>query len=239
MGHHRGKLVASTNSEYESRIQAALVGVTNSTYKNITVAARVHQVTQQTLNDQSKGLHMSHGDFAKSQQLLQPSEDEAVKDWLAHESFNLVNEISGRLASKHWHHRYLARHKKSISTHKPQNLNLKCAQNFNKTTVEGYFTLRGKLDKKYDGIPAVHNWNMDEKGNQMGGSWNCDGSKFIFATDSEDHNFYHQHSNNLEPVMILECANAAGATMSPYFVLKEGPLPDGTDSRLDITNHES
>ncbi|KAG1840353.1 hypothetical protein DFJ58DRAFT_916738 [Suillus subalutaceus] len=35
------KLVASTDPDYESRIQAALVGVTNGTYNNITVAARV------------------------------------------------------------------------------------------------------------------------------------------------------------------------------------------------------
>jgi hypothetical protein len=44
MGRHRGKLVASTDPEYESRIQAALMGVTDGTYKNITVAAKVHKV---------------------------------------------------------------------------------------------------------------------------------------------------------------------------------------------------
>ncbi|KAG1731414.1 hypothetical protein EDB19DRAFT_1912534 [Suillus lakei] len=126
MGRHRGKLVASTDPEYESRIQAALMGVTNGTYKNITVAARVHKVAWQTLNDRSKGLHMSRRDFSKSRQLLQPSEEEAVKDWLAHESGAArpvhprdlrawVNKISGRLPGKHWHRRYLARHKKSIS----------------------------------------------------------------------------------------------------------------------------
>lgn len=200
------------------------------------------QVARQTLNDRSKGLHMSRRDFAKSQQLLQPSEEEAVKDWLAHESGAArpvhprdlrarVDKISGRVPGKHWHCRYLARHKKSISTHKPRNLDPKRAQDFNKTTVDGYFTLRIDLDKKYNGIPAVHNWNMDEKGNQMGGGWNGDGSKFIFAT--KDRDFYRQHSDNLELVTILECANAAGATMSPYFVLKEGPLPDGTDPRLE------
>ncbi|KAG2747249.1 hypothetical protein P692DRAFT_201916382 [Suillus brevipes Sb2] len=86
MGCHRGKLVASTDPKYESRIQAALVGIANGTHKNITVAARVHKVAQQTLKDWSMGLHMSHRDFAESWQLLQPSEEEAVKDWLAHES---------------------------------------------------------------------------------------------------------------------------------------------------------
>jgi hypothetical protein len=72
---------------------------------------------------------------------------------------------------------------------------------------------------------------MDEKGNQMGGGRNGDGSKFIFANMDQD--FSCQHSDNLELVTILECANAAGATMSPYFVLSDGPLPDGEDARLD------
>ncbi|KAG2342243.1 hypothetical protein BDR05DRAFT_949200 [Suillus weaverae] len=118
MGRHRGKLVAATDPKYESRIQAALVGIANGTHKNITVAARVHKVAQQTLKDQSTGLHMSRRDFAESWQLLQPSEEEAVKDWLAHESGaacpvhpcdlrSWVNEISGRIPSKHWHRRYL------------------------------------------------------------------------------------------------------------------------------------
>ncbi|KAG2337931.1 hypothetical protein BDR05DRAFT_1004635 [Suillus weaverae] len=58
------KLVAATDPEYESRIQAALVGIANGTHKNITVAARVHKVARQTLKDRSMGLHMSHRDFA-------------------------------------------------------------------------------------------------------------------------------------------------------------------------------
>jgi hypothetical protein len=61
------------------------------------------------------------------------------------------------------------------------------------------------------------------------GIWS-DGSKYIFAT--EDWDFYRQHSDNLELVTILECASAAGTTMSSYFVLKEGPLLNGTDPRL-------
>ncbi|KAG1732276.1 hypothetical protein EDB19DRAFT_1912112 [Suillus lakei] len=43
MGHHRGKLVSSTDPEYESRIQAALMDVANGTCNNISVAARVHK----------------------------------------------------------------------------------------------------------------------------------------------------------------------------------------------------
>ncbi|KAG1900505.1 uncharacterized protein F5891DRAFT_1188412 [Suillus fuscotomentosus] len=87
MRHRRGKLSASTDPNYESRIQAALVDIANGTCKNITVAARVHEVARQTLKDRSKGQHMSCKDVAKSPQLLQPSEEEAtIKDWPVHES---------------------------------------------------------------------------------------------------------------------------------------------------------
>ncbi|KAG2074590.1 hypothetical protein BDR04DRAFT_1140523, partial [Suillus decipiens] len=148
-----------------------------------------------------------------------------------HELHVQVKDISGKLPGKHWHHCYLAHHKKSIHTHKPWNLDPKHAQNFDKITVKGYFDLQEGLNKKYNGISTAHNWNMDENGAQMGGDQNGDGSKFIFAT--EDHSFYCQHSDNIELVTILKCINAAGAMMSPYFVLKEGPLPDGTDPRLE------
>ncbi|KAG2076945.1 hypothetical protein BDR04DRAFT_1227685 [Suillus decipiens] len=79
MGRRRGKLLSSTDPDYESRIQAALVDVTNGTCKNISVAARV---ARQTLRDRSRSLHVSRSDHAKSRQLLQPSEEDAVKDWL-------------------------------------------------------------------------------------------------------------------------------------------------------------
>ncbi|KAJ8596738.1 hypothetical protein M405DRAFT_928637 [Rhizopogon salebrosus TDB-379] len=133
MGRRRGKLAASTDPEYESRIQAALADVANGTHKNITVAAMAHKVARQTLRDRSKGLHVPRGDFSKSQQLLNPSEEEAVRDWLAHQSGAArplhsrdlrarVTEITGKHPGQNWHRRFLARHKKSLSTHKPRNL---------------------------------------------------------------------------------------------------------------------
>ncbi|KIK73069.1 hypothetical protein PAXRUDRAFT_796294, partial [Paxillus rubicundulus Ve08.2h10] len=45
---------------------------------------------------------------------------------------------------------------------------------------------------------------MDEKGNQMGGGCNGIGLKFIFLAEEKEN--YHQHSDNLELVTIIECA---------------------------------
>ncbi|KAG2130473.1 hypothetical protein BD769DRAFT_1452552, partial [Suillus cothurnatus] len=59
MGCHQRKLAASTDTEYESRIQAALADVANGMHKNITRAAKAYKVARQTLKDHSSGLHMS------------------------------------------------------------------------------------------------------------------------------------------------------------------------------------
>ncbi|KAG2066229.1 hypothetical protein BDR04DRAFT_1145001 [Suillus decipiens] len=164
------------------KFNSCTLDVTNGTCKNISVVAGV---AWQTLRDWSRSLHVSCSDHANSRQLLQPFEEDAVKDWLVHESGAAcpvhphelcvqVKDISGKLPGKHWYHHHLACHKKSIHTHKPWNLDPKLAQNFNKTTVKGYFDLWEGLDKKYNGIPAAHNWNMDEKGAQMAGGLSLD-----------------------------------------------------------------
>ncbi|KAG2078897.1 hypothetical protein BDR04DRAFT_8523 [Suillus decipiens] len=61
MGRRRGKLLSSTDPDYESRIQAALVDVTNGACKNISVAARVH-----------KNLPLEHPATSSSSQALPP-----------------------------------------------------------------------------------------------------------------------------------------------------------------------
>jgi len=89
-----------------------------------------------------------------------------------------------------------------------------------------------KLEDDHDGIPPEHHWNMDEKGNQMGGGRKNTGAKFIFS--SEDSDRYWVHSNNLELVTIIECVSAAGAKMPPWFVLSEGPAPDVRDLKDEV-----
>jgi len=41
--------------------------------------------------------------------------------------------------------------------------------------VADYFEKRKKLNDKYGGIPPEQDWNMDEKGLQMGGGWKNNG----------------------------------------------------------------
>jgi hypothetical protein len=87
--------------------------------------------------------------FSKSQQLLKPSEEEAVKDWLVHQSGAAhplhsrdlcarVTDITGKHPGQNWHRRFLARHKKSLSTRKPRNLDPKRAQKLQQDDISSF-----------------------------------------------------------------------------------------------------
>lgn len=142
-----------------------------------------------------------------------------------------VFDLTGKLPGTNWPQRYLKQNDNILKASKPCHLDPKRAQNFNPTNVKAYFQLRAQIEEQYDGIPPEHHWNEDEKGAQMGGGRNGLGMKFIYAAEAKER--YRQHSDNLELVTILECANAAGNIMPPYFVLKEGLSPDPRDGIFD------
>ncbi|KAG2049639.1 hypothetical protein BDR06DRAFT_853898, partial [Suillus hirtellus] len=75
-----------------------------------------------------------------------------------------------------------------------------------------------KLDDDYYVIPPEHHWNMDEKGNQMGGERKNAGMKFIFFFSAEDSDQYWVHSDNIELVTIIECISTAGARCHHGFI---------------------
>ena len=124
--------------------------------------------------------------------------------------------ISGKLPGKHWHRRFIQRHP-SLVLGKASGLDPKQAKNFNKTVVADYFEKRKKLNDKYNGIPPEQDWNMDEKGLQMGGGRKNNGRKFIFSRATK--NRYRIRSDNLELVTVMECISAAGDAVPPSFVL--------------------
>ena len=110
---------------------------------------------------------------------------------------------------------------------KPSGLDPKHAKNFNCAIVGDYFTKHKQLEEKYNGIPPENQWNMDEKGVQMGGGCKNDGCKFFFMRHRKQR--YRIKSDNLELVTIIEGISAAGALLPPAFILTDGPLPDCQD----------
>jgi hypothetical protein len=134
--------------------------------------------------------------------------------------------ISGKLPGKNWHHRFISRNP-SLTFGKSSGLDPKRAKNFNKTVVLDYFEKRKNLNDRYNGIPPEQDWNMDEKGVQMGGGRKNSGRKYIFVRNRKER--YHIHSDNLELVTVIECISAAGEACPPSFILSDGPMPDVRD----------
>jgi hypothetical protein len=83
------------------------------------------------------------------------------------------------------------------------------------------------LEKDFDGIPPEHQWNMDEKGVQLGGGRKNSSTKFYSLKSHKVR--YGIKDENLELVTIVECISAAGIVMPPSFILSDGPMPDWTD----------
>ena len=103
-------------------------------------------------------------------------------------------------------------------------LNPNWANNFNGWMITHYFLLHQELEDKYDRIPQEHQWNMDEKGIQLGGGKKNDGDKLIFTCHQKEP--YKIESNNLQLVTIIECVYVAGVAMPLSFILMDGPKPD-------------
>ena len=127
------------------------------------------------------------------------------------------------LPNRRWYEGFLRRHPE-LKAHKSTGLDPKRANNFNKTIVDDYFEKRQWLNEKYGGIPPEQDWNMDEKGCQFGGGRTNNPTKFIFPANTKDR--YRIQSDNLELATVIECVSAAGDSVPPTVILKDGPMPD-------------
>ena len=158
-------------------------------------------------------------------------------DWCEHSSLSAmpfgphdlhahVFAMSGKKAGKNWHYKFSKRHP-DLTLSKPNNLDPKRAQNFNKAVVDDYFDKRRQIEERYGGIPPENHWNIDKKGIQMGGGRKNNGRKFFFMRNRKQ--CYRIKSDNLELVTVIEAVSAAGASIPPSFVLSDGPIPDCRD----------
>ena len=195
------------------------------------------QVARQTLVDRAAGRCTNRHDAHSSRQLLSQAEENVLVEWLelmstsatplnAADLRGYALALTGKYPGKLWHRRFLERHP-SLRLGKASGLDPKRAKNFNKANVSDYFEKRKKLNDKYDGIPPEQDWNMDEKGCQMGGGRKNNGRTYFFTRTQKDR--YRLRSDNLELATVIECVSAAGDAVPPTFVLSDGPLPDLRD----------
>jgi hypothetical protein len=167
-------------------------------------------------------------------QLLQPTEEQVVMDWIGHcavigrplhvsDMKSAAHDVSGWVPGKNWHEKVSKQHLEMVSS-RPARLDPKRAANFNEPTIKDYFGKLGEVLNEFNGIPAGNIWNMDEKGVQMGGGRNRGRKKHLSLRDIRDR--YQIRSDYLELVTIIECISAGGEAMPPSFVLSNGPAPD-------------
>ncbi|KIK75418.1 hypothetical protein PAXRUDRAFT_835684 [Paxillus rubicundulus Ve08.2h10] len=148
----RGKLHATSDPTYESRINAAIQGLANGLYKTLAAAARDQNVSCQTLSDRHQGTHQSRAEAQAKMQILTPTQEEVLVDWCKMASSSAtplhpsrlcahVKALTGRLPSRNWHHYFLCHHNSLFIT-RPHGLDPKCAQNFNRETISEFFEMR-------------------------------------------------------------------------------------------------
>ncbi|KAG6897109.1 hypothetical protein C0992_004041, partial [Termitomyces sp. T32_za158] len=205
--------------DYEERLQAAIQGVAEGKYKSYAVAARDLKVNPKTLSDRAREKHQSHRQGFEKRQLLSAEQEEVLLAWakkasLSGEPFSIqtlagrVKDICGVLPGKNWRHRFIRRHPR-ITLAKPNGLDPKHAENFNRTTVADYYKHWSELEERYpQGIPPEHKWNMDKKGLQFGGGCQNSGKKYFYFRHRKQR--YRIRSDNLELATVTECISAAG-----------------------------
>ena len=188
------------------------------------------QVKRQTLSNRLHG-QRSKMDASVSQQVLSPTQEAVIVDWCGHQAtvakpFNpddlrsIAFNMTGKIPGKNWHRRFELQHPELKRT-RPSNLDLKHAKNFNETNVTNYYDLVRQLKEEYPNLPPEHMWNMDEKGIQLGGGHKNSGKKYYKLASIKGSNFYRIKSDSLELVTVIECISAAGAAISPTFILSD------------------
>ncbi|KAJ3765278.1 hypothetical protein FB446DRAFT_655506 [Lentinula raphanica] len=124
--------------------------------------------------------------------------------------------VSEKSVSDSWIRRFRIRHCQVVKTARGSGLDPKRAQVFNSHTVNAYFNELGKVLKEQE-VPWENIYNMDEKGVQMGGGRKNSQRKYFFAR--KDNKMYHQHSDDLQLITIIDCICADGtAPISLAFV---------------------
>ncbi|TFK16388.1 hypothetical protein FA15DRAFT_563246, partial [Coprinopsis marcescibilis] len=175
-------------------------------------------VSYSTLRERINGKHRAHAEVAAQRRLLDPEQEQVLKDWAEQKAENgtpmdkrdlrgYASLISGQRAGKCFADRLISRNP-TLVTAKPAKLDPKRVKNFNKTVVSEYFSMVQFLYDTWGSIPPEHWYNMDEKGIQLGGGRKNSSRKYLYFR--KHRNRYRISSDNLELVTVIECISAAG-----------------------------
>jgi hypothetical protein len=194
--------------------------------QNISEAARIFNVKYNTLRNRFKGFHQPANTAHPQRQLLSPSSELALVDWIIFYSITsqpkckrtiraMVRHMCGKRPGKNWVYSFLERHHTTIKLGKTSGLDPKRAQAFNRPVVRRFFEKVEGITKEYD-IPLENMYNSDEKGAQRGGGKRGTSRKYFISR--QQRTAYKAKSANLELVTIIECVSADGSALPPGFI---------------------
>lgn len=182
-------------------------------------------LTYQTFRNRAQGKHQPLRKAHAEQQLLSPTQEEVLVDWLVYlsETGHPISKrgirkktevFAGRKPNRNWVYRFMERNP-SIKLGKPSGLDPKRAQAFNRPVVGRHFDLLEAVCAKHN-IPIENVYNMDEKGVQRGGGRKASQRKYFIPRTKRP--AYKKRSANLELTTIIECVSADGTALRPGFV---------------------
>lgn len=214
----------------ETRIQLALSDLKANKFSSPNAAALSYGLNSKTLRERWTGKRKAPADAHESQMILTNAEKDALTSWCIHLSLvgqpltrqtigSSIYEIAGKQPGSTYIDVFISSNKHLVMR-KPTGIDPKRALAFNQSTVARHFEL---LDfaVSSNNIPPTNEYNMDEKGIQLGGGKKGNGRKFICG--QKQRASIRLRNSNLELVTVVECIPAKGEPLPPAFILAGEP----------------
>ena len=212
----------------EESLQQAIQGLQDGVFTAIRAAARAYNVPESTLRDRLRGTK-NHVIAAQHQQLLAPSQEEFLAEWILEEaargfppSHPRVREMAQRIirmngrsgcVGQSWIRNFLRRNPRVASV-TGRKLEAIRAESASVEEVRKFLELYERTVRLYN-IKPSNTYNMDETGIALGV---CTNTKVLAS--SKKKKAYKKTPENREWVSNLECFSAEGRVLTPVTIFK-------------------
>ncbi|EIN03282.1 DDE-domain-containing protein, partial [Punctularia strigosozonata HHB-11173 SS5] len=130
-----------------------------------------------------------------------------------------VRQMTGEEKGPAWVKKFKDRHSDVLKFCGTSGLDPKRAHAFNPTAIRKHFTEYGDAREKF-GYKITNIYNLDEKGNQIGGGRKRTGKKYFVPRS--DRAKYKTRDASLALVTVIECCCADGSMLKPGFIFHGG-----------------
>ncbi|KAH7310226.1 hypothetical protein B0J17DRAFT_724920 [Rhizoctonia solani] len=213
----------------ETHIQWALNDLKAEKFPSPNAAANEYSLNSKTLRECWTRKRQAPTAAHENQMLLTVAQKEALSAWCIHLSLirqpltcetigSYIYKISGTQPSLTYIDKFISGNDHLVMR-RPTGIDPKRALAFNQSTVEQHFKLL-EFAVTDNNIPPTNEYNMDEKGIQVGGGQK-NGQKFICGC--KQHASVKLRNSNLELVTVVKCIPAKGEPLPASFILSGEP----------------